>query len=117
MTDVLDEDSVKVAGQKFAIISIVPPENAESNKMAIKIKGVFEYHDEAVKWCDRISKMEPMFNTYIVDMYKWLLLPPDNSKIDNQVYIDEELNNLIQAHKKEQDIAKQAFTERLQEQV
>ena len=115
MEDYLDEDTIHVAGQKFAIISIVHSQTESFS--AIKIKGVFETFDEANNWIkNRIMKInsETMYDTYVVDLYKWLMIPPPTNDIENQNYANQQLNLMMKAHKEEQTLAQQVFEERKQ---
>tara|TARA_A100001015_G_scaffold298043_1_gene380266 strand:- start:670 stop:1320 length:651 start_codon:yes stop_codon:yes gene_type:complete len=58
--------------------------------------------------------MDSMFDIYVVEMYSWLLLPPDISLIE-QKHIDEKLNEIISGHKESQLKAKEYFNERKRE--
>jgi hypothetical protein len=115
MTDFLDEDIVKVGGQQFAAISLVSRttnQKVESDKIALKIRGVFATKEEAEAHIRRLIKTDPEFDIFVVDMYKWLLLPPNLDEIENHEYQEPFLNDLIKGHKESQLLAKQQFEER-----
>jgi len=103
----LKTDSVTVPNQNFAIISIV--NNGNDNKSCIKIRGVFETIDDAKKHATRIASVDSLYNLLIVSMYDWLLIPPDYEKIQDQIYIDEQLNELITEYKVHQEKSKIEF--------
>ena len=113
--DFLDEDLVKVSGQSFALISVVSKntrQRTDSDKIGIKIRGVFATKQEAEAHIRKLMKFDNAFDVYLVDMYKWLLLPPDNEQIEDHKYQEEYLNDLIQGYKESQALAKQQFEER-----
>ena len=59
--------------------------------------------------------LDKTFDVFLVEMYKWLLVPPDISQIDEQHHADEILNNIVQTHKEEQLKAKLLYEERKDE--
>ena len=54
-----------------------------------------------------LQMLYPIFNIHVVDMYKWLLLPPDLSKIDNHNYLNKELDNLIKSNNQSRESTQQ----------
>lgn len=113
--DFLDEDIVRVSGQRFALLSIVSPESNQKShdgKLAIKIRGAFDTKEEADAYIRRLQKTDPHFDIFIVDMYKWLLLPPDLAKIADIKYQEQYLNDMLQGHRESQLQVKQLFEER-----
>ncbi|AOM63358.1 hypothetical protein [Heterosigma akashiwo virus 01] len=100
----LETDHIKIDGQNFALISIVAPEglNQKSNKVCIKIKGVFDTVENARQHANDLTKHDPTFDVFVVSLYEWLLVPPDMDKISEQEYVDEELNTIITEFKKSQ---------------
>lgn len=115
MTDHLEEDTIQIASQRFALISIVSPTSTQKfNTCALKIRGVFATEDEGKRHADKLSKIDTTFDVFLVDMYKWLPIPPDTDMIEDKVYQDKVLNDLIQGHKEQQVIVKQHFEEQKQ---
>ena len=53
---------------------------------------------DAEEYAKSLQLLYPLFNIHVVDMYKWLLLPPDLSKIENHSYLNNELDNLIKSN-------------------
>lgn len=110
--DHLEEDIIQVPGQKFALISIVSPNSKQKHdSCALKIRGVFATEEEGRKHAEKLSKIDQMFDVFLVDMYKWLPVPPDPSHIGDTVYQDKMLNEIIQGHKEQQMIVRQHFEE------
>ena len=111
----LERDECKINGQNYALISIVSPNsNQKSDQLCIKIKGVFKTLEEANKHAEQLQKLDDMFDIYVVEMYSWLLLPPDPTQME-QKHVDQKLNDIIGGHKKEQMKAKAHFEERKKE--
>ena len=113
MTDHLEPDTITLPGQNYALINVVSPTSNQKNEScAMKIKGVFEKIEDAKEYAQKLNKIDPTFDLYLVEMYKWLPIPPNNDDIESQEYQDKRLNNIIQSHKEEQLKARQFFEER-----
>lgn len=110
----LEDDYVTVPGQLFALVSFVAPTgtNQRNDKFGMKIRGAFATKDEAHQHVKRLQQADGTMDIYLVDMYKWLLIPPDPTAIDNQEYQEEFLNDLIKGYRENQAMAKQHFQER-----
>lgn len=114
--DHLEEDLIQIPSQRFALISIVSPQsNQKYQSCALKIRGVFATEEEGRRHANKLAKMDTTFDVFLVDMYKWLPIPPDTDHIDDQVYQDKMLNDIIQGHKEQQLLVKQHFEERKME--
>ena len=111
----LETDYTTVPGQVFACLSIIGPEAPQKNdKFGIKIRGAFATRDEAANHAKRLQKEDTTFDIYVVDMYKWLLIPPDSSKIDDVHYNNEKLEEIMSGYKDNQAQAARMFNERKQ---
>jgi|TARA_Y100000389_G_scaffold128192_1_gene125585 protease II len=111
----LETDYTTVPGQIFACLSIVGPEAPQKNdKFGIKIRGAFATRDEAANHAKRLQKEDTTFDIYVVDMYKWLLIPPDSTKIDDVHYNNEKLEEIMSGYKDNQAQAARMFNERKQ---
>ena len=109
----LEQDYTTVPGQLFACLSVVGPEAPQKNdKFGIKIRGAFATRDEAASHAKRLQKEDSTFDIYVVDMYKWLLIPPDNTKIDDVHYTNEKLEEIMTGYKENQAQAARMFQER-----
>lgn len=111
----VDKDSEKLSGQNFALISIVSPQSDQkSENICLKIKGVFNTIEEANKHAEMLQKIDSTFDIYVVEMYSWLLVPPDPSLME-QKHVDSKLNEIIGGHRESQLKAKMYFEERKRE--
>lgn len=109
----LEQDYTTVPGQVFACLSVVGPEAPQKNdKFGIKIRGAFSTRDEAANHAKRLQKEDPTFDIYVVDMYKWLLIPPDPMKIEDVHYTNEKLEEIMTGYKENQAQAARMFQER-----
>ena len=114
----LEQDYTTVPGQLFACLSVVGPECPQKNdKFGIKIRGAFSTRDEAASHAKRLQKEDATFDIYVVDMYKWLLIPPDAAKIEDAHYTNEKLEELMTGYKENQAQAAKMFNERKRDMV
>ena len=109
----LEQDYTTVPGQLYACLSVVGPEAPQKNdKFGIKIRGAFNSRDEAAAHAKRLQKEDATFDIYVVDMYKWLLIPPDPAKIEDSHYAEEKLEELMTGYRENQAQAAKMFAER-----
>jgi hypothetical protein len=109
----LEQDYTTVPGQLYACLSVVGPEAPQKNdKFGIKIRGAFASRDEASAHAKRLQKEDSTFDIYVVDMYKWLLIPPDPLKIEDVHYQNEKLEEIMSGYKENQAEAARMFNER-----
>ena len=109
----LEQDYTTVPGQLFACLSIVGPECPQkTDKFGIKIRGAFATRDEAASHAKRLQKEDSTFDIYVVDMYKWLLIPPDPSTIEDAHYTNEKLEEIMLKYRENQAQAAKMFEER-----
>lgn len=109
----LEQDYTTVPGQLYACLSVVGPEAPQKNdKFGIKIRGAFNSRDEAASHAKRLQKEDATFDIYVVDMYKWLLIPPDPVQIEEAHYADEKLEELMSGYRENQAQAAAMFAER-----
>lgn len=114
----LEQDYTTVPGQLFACLSIVGPEAPQKNdQFGIKIRGAFSTRDEAASHAKRLQKEDSTFDIYVVDMYKWLLIPPDPSKIEDSHYTNDKLEELMTGYRDNQAQAAKMFSERKRDMV
>jgi hypothetical protein len=109
----LEQDYTTVPGQLFACISIVGPDCPQKNdKFGLKIRGTFNSRDEAANHAKRLQREDATFDIYVVDMYKWLLIPPDRDHIEDVHYNDEKLEEIMTKYRENQAQAAKMFEDR-----
>lgn len=112
-TDHLEADTFTIPGQQYALINVVSPTSKQKNNTCgVKIKGVFATIDEAKIHAQKLSKLDPTFDVFLVELYKWLPIPPSIEDIEDKQHQDEKLNKIIDEHKAEQLRAKEHFEQR-----
>ena len=96
MADTLTTDYTTVPGQLFACISFVGPDQPQKNELlGMKIRGCFPDREGAAAHAKRLQKEDSTFDIYVVDMYKWLLIPPKPDAIDDVHYTNEKLEEIM----------------------
>ena len=109
----LEQDYTVVPGQLFACLSIVGPECPQkTDKFGIKIRGAFPTRDEAANHAKRLQREDGVFDIYVVDMFKWLLIPPDPATISDSHYTNEKLEEIMVKYQENQSQAAKMFEER-----
>ena len=109
----LEQDYLTVPGQMFACISFVGPDQPQRNeKLGLKIRGCFATRDEAASHAKRLQKEDAIVDIYVVDMYKWLLVPPDRDQIQDVHYQNEKLEEIMTKYKENQAQAAAMFEKR-----
>ena len=112
-TSELTTDYLTVPGQVFACVSFVGPDQPQKNeKLGMKIRGCFSTRDEAGQHAKRLQREDGLVDIYVVDMYKWLLIPPDREKIEDAHYTDEKLEEIMVKYRQNQSQAAAMFEKR-----
>jgi hypothetical protein len=94
-------------------MSVVGPDCPQkSDKFGLKIYGCFATRDEASSHARRLQKDDATFDIYVVDMYKWLLIPPDRDHIEDVHYNDEKLEEIMSKYRENQALGSKLFEER-----
>jgi hypothetical protein len=113
MAGELTQDYLTVPGQLFACVSFVGPDLPQKNeKLGMKIRGCFASRDEAASHAKRLQKEDALVDIYVVDMYKWLLIPPDRDQISDVHYQNDKLEEIMTKYKENQSAAAAMFEKR-----
>lgn len=109
----LEQDYLTVPGQLFACVSFVGPDLPQKNEqLGLKIRGCFPTREEAATHAKRLQKDDALVDIYVVDMYKWLLIPPKREEIEDVHYQNDKLEEIMQNYKKSQQAAAAMFEKR-----
>ncbi|GAQ93336.1 hypothetical protein KFL_014490020 [Klebsormidium nitens] len=109
----LDEDPIRVPGINYSVISFLTPRGPQKcETFGVKVRGSFDTYDQANAHAQRLAKVDPAFDIYVVDCYRWLTAAPDPNLLDKKVYNNPTLNTLMESYQQEQERAKQLFEER-----
>ena len=114
----LEQDYLTVPGQLYACISFVGPDQPQKNeKLGMKIRGCFASRDEAASHAKRLQKEDAIVDIYVVDMYKWLLIPPDREQISDVHYQNDKLEEIMTKYRENQSQAAAMFEKRKRDMV
>lgn len=113
--DYLDEDP-PVPGQKFVILSFVGPQrNQKCDVLGLKVRGVYDTIEETRERAKAIRDHDGNFDIAIGQVGYWLPFNPDSSKVMDEEYQENALNELVKGYRKNKQLAKQHFEERKRE--
>jgi hypothetical protein len=99
-------------------LSIVGPDCPQkTEKFGIKIRGTFVTREDAERHAKRLQKDDATFDIYVVDMYKWLLIPPDKDHIDDVHYADDKLEEIMTKYRDNQRLAASMFEKRKRDMI
>lgn len=113
----LKPDRITVPGQRFALVSFVGPDaclRQKNEQLGMKIRGCFATVQEAQEHAQQLMEYDNLVDIYVVEMYQWALIPPDQASIENVTYRDKLLDDLIKGHIRNQKQAKALFEQRKQ---
>ena len=114
----LEADYLTVPGQLFACVSFVGPDLPQKNeKFGMKIRGCFPSREEAGTHAKRLQKDDAIVDIYVVDMYKWLLIPPDREQIQDTHYQNEKLEEIMTKYRANQSQAAAMFEKRKRDMI
>ena len=113
--DYLEEDTILPLNQVFALVSFVSPEGRQrANKVMMKVRGVFGSRPEADAHARKLMKLDDTFDIFLLEMGKWVVVPPNLTEIENQEYNEEFMQNLMKGYQESQEAARQEFSARKQ---
>ena len=93
--DYLFEDP-PISSQTYGLVSIVGPNlQQKCNVYGIKIRGVTEALEKAKTMSQRLTKIDPDFDIYTVEIGKFFPLDVDPMQLSNVEYQNSQLNALV----------------------
>ena len=115
--DYLFEDP-PISGQKYALVSIVGPNlKQKCNVYGLKVRGVCESLDRAKTTAQRLTKIDPDYDIYTVEVGKFFPLDVDPMQINDIEYQNEQLNKLIKGYLENRENANIEYERRKNEMV
>jgi uncharacterized phage infection (PIP) family protein YhgE len=114
--DVLDEDPI-IKDQQWLVISFISPEGIRNTTLrGFKLRCVEKNEELAKKKADEYRKLDNgKFDVFVGQVGKWLPWDPDRNTVKTQVYLESELNDLVQGHMDQMEKAKKMHQERTEE--
>lgn len=140
MTDLLTEDK-PIDNQKFVCLSFLDSSKIHEGKitqlkneikqekdfekkcnlyeqmlqlettLGVKVRGIFATEEKAHQHAKYLQETDPYHNVYVGEPGKWLPFN-DESRVDKKVYAEKELNELMQAHMQNQELARKEMDKR-----
>ena len=89
--------------------------NFQTNTRGIKVRGVFGSQEEAELKCKMLREDDPNHDVYIGQVGIWLPFHPEAYKTGRVEYLEKDLNELMAQKKKNDEISKEQFNERVKE--
>tara|TARA_B100000902_G_scaffold278899_2_gene264796 strand:+ start:1565 stop:2440 length:876 start_codon:yes stop_codon:yes gene_type:complete len=77
--------------------------NFQTSVRGVKVRGVYDTYREAEVRSKVLQKMDNRFDVFVGQVGYWLPWHPDVNKIQDQEYLNEDLNNLMKEYKKNED--------------
>lgn len=141
VVDYLDEDQA-INGQRYMCVSMITPtanmckeactsiskkqrigskivnrivdawEDMIKMRRGFKIRGVYDTIDQARERSKEISKFDPNHHVFISEVGKWACFGQNPETVEEQKYMHDELNTIMEAHEKERIKASKDFNER-----
>src|SRR3989304_5647810 len=97
--DYLTEDT-PIPGQLWVCVSFLSPEGIKNCSVrGLKVRGVYGTHQEADNRAKELQKLDPDFNVFVGEVGKWLAWDPDPNDVQDSVYQEKELNDLMKGYK------------------
>lgn len=89
--------------------------NFQTNTRGIKVRGVFGSQEEAELKCKMLREDDPNHDVYVGQVGIWLPFHPEAYKTGRVEYLEKDLNELMSQKKKNDEISKEQFNERVKE--
>ena len=82
----------------------------KTNVRGVKIRGVYQSKEEANARASKLHKTDSNFHVFVGQIGYWLPWDPCADKIDDEYFVDDQLNDLMQKYK-ENNVNKDIFYE------
>ena len=87
----------------------------QTNTRGIKVRGVFGSQEEAELKCKMLREHDPNHDVYVGQVGIWMPFHPEAYKTGKVEYLEKDLNDLMAQKKKNDEISKEQFQERVRE--
>jgi len=82
--------------------------NFQTSVRGIKVRGVYDTYKEADVRAKVLQRMDTSFNVFVGQVGYWLPWDPDSNNIENQEYMNSDLNRLVKEYK-DNEVKKDIF--------
>jgi hypothetical protein len=73
--------------------------NFQTNVRGIKVRGVYDTYKEADMRAKVLQRMDQSFHVFVGQVGYWLPWDPNSNEVENQEYLDDQLNRLVKEYK------------------
>lgn len=87
----------------------------EHPKRAVKVRGSASSPEEIVQRAKRVREMDDNFHIFTCEVGKWLAFDPNPEMIEDENYMEEQLNELVKGYKQNKLKTKTYFEQRRRE--
>ena len=87
----------------------------QTSTRGIKVRGVFETQEEAEIKCKSLREIDSNHDVYVGQVGIWLPFHPEAYKTGRVEYLEKELNDLMAQKKKNDEVSKENFKQRVKE--
>ena len=90
--------------------------NNQTNIRGLKVRGVYPTNEEAKNRASLLHKTDPSFHVFVGTVGQWLPWDPSADSINDEVFLEETLNNLVSEYKKQSTNRDSVFSDRMDDQ-
>ena len=87
----------------------------QTNTRGIKVRGVFASQEEAEMRCKLLRNEDPNHDVYVGPVGMWMPFHPEAYKTGRVEYLEKELNELMAEKKKNDEVSKENFKQRVKD--
>jgi hypothetical protein len=91
--------------------------NFKTNVQGVKVRGVYNVKEEAEMRAKRLQQKDPSFNIFIGQVGYWLPWNPCADKIESEVFLNEQLNDLVKQYKENNEQKDIIYEEQKREKI
>lgn len=110
------KSEIHIKGQNYAVVTMIKDPivddelfvnefknefKNDTDRMIIKIHGVFNSEEEAKEHCKTVINFTDEFHVSVISLYEWGAALPDLESVQNSEYNDSTLNKLYKTHTSE----------------
>jgi hypothetical protein len=77
----------------------------------LKVRGVYDTHQEASARAKTLQKLDPYFNVYVGQVGFWLPWDPEPNEVAEQEYAEDQLNTLMKSYKENEAKKEELYEE------
>lgn len=81
----------------------------QRTERAVKIRGSYRTNEEGIERAKSLGIVDKNFHIFVGEVGKWMAYDPQPMQVENYETAEKQLNNIVAAHKQEQQRAKEAF--------